>query len=88
MYVEFGATRACFVTKQVAESMFGVYGSSRERSSVPAPTIVSIIIIAMNVKTLIINICTISLIHTSSINDIQYNIIMIRYIGRAVVTTM
>merc|ERR1712151_1431449 len=39
----------------------------------------------MNVKTLIINISTISLIHTSSINDIQGSIIMIRYNGRAVV---
>ena len=47
-----------------------------------------IIIIVMNVKTLIINISTISLIRARSINDIQYNIIMIRYNGRAVVTTM
>merc|ERR1711953_1584451 len=44
---------------------------------VPAPTIISIIVI--------INISTISLIHTSSINDIQENIIMIRYNDRAVV---
>merc|ERR1711953_204519 len=39
----------------------------------------------MNVKTLIINISTISLIHTSSPNDIPENIIMIRYNGRAFV---
>merc|ERR1711953_1629334 len=32
-----------------------------------------------------INISTISLIHTSNISDIQENIIMIRYNGRAVV---
>ena len=37
---------------------------------------ISIIIIVMNVKTLIINISTLSLIHTSSINDIQNNIMV------------
>ena len=42
----------------------------------------------MNVKTLVINIRIISLIHTSSINDIQYKINMLRYNGTAVVTTM
>merc|ERR1711953_271263 len=38
---------------------------------------ISIIIIVMNVKTLIINISTISLIHTRSIKDIQYSIYVV-----------
>ena len=65
--------------------------SSRERSSVPAPTMssitisiiigiivsiiistmISIIIIDMTVKTLIVNISSMSLIRTSSMNDTQ-----------------
>ena len=49
---------------------------------------ISIIIIVINLKTLIINISTISLIYTNSTSDIQYSIIMIRYNGRAVLTTM
>ena len=46
------------------------------------------IIIVMNVKTLIINISTLRFIHTCSINALQYSVVMIRYNGRAVVTTM
>ena len=38
---------------------------------------ISIIIIVMDVKTLTINVSTISLIHTSTINDIQYIIYMV-----------
>ena len=49
---------------------------------------VSIILIVMNVKSLIINISTIRLIHTSSINDSHNNTNMIRYKGRAVMMTM
>ena len=49
---------------------------------------IRIIIIVMNVKTLVIKRNTISRIHTSSIHDIQYSVVMIRYNGRAVVTTM
>merc|ERR1711953_1005615 len=49
---------------------------------------INIIIIVMNVNTLIVNISTISLIHTSSMNDIQNNISMARYNGRAVTMAM
>ena len=46
------------------------------------------IIFFLNVKTLIININTISRIRTSSMIDIQNNIIMVRYNGKAVMMTM
>merc|ERR1712110_338715 len=45
------------------------------RYSVPAPTIISIII--NTIVTLIINISTLSLIHTGGTNDIQYSIYMV-----------
>ena len=48
----------------------------------------SIIAITINVKPRIINIRTISLNYTSISSDIQYNLIIIRSNGRAVVTTM
>ena len=50
--------------------------------------IISVMVIVMNVKALFINLRTMSLIHTSSMDDIQNNLIRKRYNGRAVMTTM